>query len=327
MEGLHEKEEKLMRRTIALLTTSRGTPTQERKKEMASIRTILIRTMLTIVGILAMMLMVLLTAPDSALAKDNAEDVNSVRATCEKLKKSIGELEGKKEDGTITDHERGELNSQKELWDYLACDIVLAVKDNNPQPTGKPTGGRPGSAPTHAGNAGVAPKDDDCTWKNLWCTLAPVFEAVQTALSPDPGPADVDALANNNDTSPPQSDMEPADVDALAKDNGTPPPKSDMDRLKEEGYTCGRAGVDSHICKKGDKSYVCGNDGRCAPFNITNPKPTWELPESPTNAGVARAQSQSLEPSSGQYSSGEGTEISVDPGVERSEGSTTEAER
>ena len=59
---------------------------------MASIRTILIRTMLTIVGILAMMLMVLLTAPDSALAKDNAEDVNSVRATCEKLKKSIGEL-------------------------------------------------------------------------------------------------------------------------------------------------------------------------------------------------------------------------------------------
>ena len=102
-----------MRRTIALLKTSRGTPTQERKKEMASIRTILIRTMLTIVGILAMMLMVLLTAPDSALAKDNAEDVNSVRATCEKLKKSIGELEGKKEDGTITDHERGELNSQK----------------------------------------------------------------------------------------------------------------------------------------------------------------------------------------------------------------------
>ncbi len=145
---------------------------------MTSIRTMLIRTMLTIVGILAMMLMVLLTAPDSAFALPRERDPSMVRQACEQLKSSIEEGEQKKKDGTITSHETGELNSDKELYDHLGCDIILAVSRDVGQ---KDVGDKDS-------DVGVAPEDDGCTWKNLWCTLAPVFEAVQTIASPVLGP-------------------------------------------------------------------------------------------------------------------------------------------
>ncbi len=67
----------------------------------------------------------------------------------------------------------------------------------------------------------------DCTWKNLWCMLHPLFE---------------DALTEDSSGS--------ADVEAS--------------ELREQGYTGVRAGVNSFICKKeGKPSYICDNAGQC----------------------------------------------------------------
>jgi hypothetical protein len=113
---------------------------------MVSIRTMPIRTLLTIVGILATMLMVLLTAPDSALAKDTKPLPNNPTQK---------DLEGQGYTcGGMGSY--GVQCTKKGSPDYYCnrdgtnCQKALITG------TGKPTGGQPGSAPTHPGDAGVA---------------------------------------------------------------------------------------------------------------------------------------------------------------------------
>jgi hypothetical protein len=124
---------------------------------MTSIRTTPIRTLLTIVGILATMLMVLLTAPDSAQGKP-IQGNDSLAIECRKLRSDAEALlEEYRRHGTTDERLaeiREELRDKKRSWDAVGCqefgDIV--------RHTGKPTGGLPGpgSAPPHAGNAGAA---------------------------------------------------------------------------------------------------------------------------------------------------------------------------
>ena len=310
----------------------RGTQTQERKIEMAKIMTIRV-----VLGILAMMLLVPLAMPDSALARPILK-INSVKPTCDTIEPRIAELEGKEKKGTITKKEAVELRNLREIHDYLVCGVkdligTLAFKGDD------------GVDP----NVGSDSKDDGCTWENLWCVLAPVVEVAQTIASPDPGPTNpppeplppLDPRPEPPDPLPPapvplselseEGSGDPdssgsADVDAIAQNNdtSTPQPETATD-LKKLGYKCERAGVGSFICsKKGAPDYICDLDGRCARIKITNPNPTWGLPKSPTNAGVASPREVQGNASSDQYSSGEGTEILVDPGVEPSEGSTIE---
>jgi hypothetical protein len=83
-----------------------------------------------ILGILAMMLLLPLAMPDSAFAREKLKwrDVNSVTQTCKKLEKRIGELEDREKEGTITDKEKGELNSARELHDIAECGIIALKK-------------------------------------------------------------------------------------------------------------------------------------------------------------------------------------------------------
>ena len=112
---------------------------------MTSIRTMPIRTLLTIVGILATMLMVLLTAPDSALAANNAPGGPS--KTQKELIKEGYTCEGMGSYGSVC--------TKGDSTYY--CDRSGKCESAR-NPTGKPTGGRPGSGPPHAGgNSGIAP--------------------------------------------------------------------------------------------------------------------------------------------------------------------------
>ncbi len=323
-----------------------------------------------ILGILAMMLLVPLAMPDSALALPKRLDVVSSKALCKELKGQIEDLEQKEKDGTITADEQGELNSKRELYDIELCAIVNLVDRDV---------------------AGGSSEDDDCTWKNLWCALAPVVEFAQTIASPDPGPTNplpeplppLDPRPEPPDPLPPapvplgelseERSGDPgssgaADVDALAAAYNRGGPNSTDAELEKQGYKCGDMGSYGKKCtKRGAPDYLCDRSGeQCASVKTANPSP--RLPKSPAPTVVAPAvvaptqtqdlESQSLDPesqlkpqslepapqqdnvenvaspsevqgevSSDQYSSGEGTEILADPGVELSEGSTTEAIR
>ena len=115
---------------------------------MTSIRTMPIRTLLTIVGILAMMLMVLLSAPNSALAKDskpNPPPDNTTQKGLEDQGYTCGGM------GAY-----GLMCTKPGSPDYY-CNRD-GTNCQKGRITGKPTGGRPGSGLPHAGgNAGIAP--------------------------------------------------------------------------------------------------------------------------------------------------------------------------
>jgi hypothetical protein len=127
---------------------------------MASIRTMPIRTLLTIVGILATMLMVLLTAPDSAQALAKPIGGNSKLAQeCRAIRNNADALiDEYNRRGTTPARRRqiiSELRNAQSDWHATGCQGAYGdiVRDTG----GKPTGGRPGSGATHAGDAGVAP--------------------------------------------------------------------------------------------------------------------------------------------------------------------------
>jgi hypothetical protein len=137
--------------------------------------------------------------------------------------------------------------------------------------------------------------------------------------------------------------------------------KTDQEKLEDQGYKCGKAGVDSVICTKTvdgvTTTRTCDLAGRCTSIKIIDPNPNKLPPKhdwkaKPVTGAPAQTQdleSQSLDPESQQYnkenvaspsevlgaisssdpdSSGEDTETSVDSSVgQQSEGSTTEAVR
>ena len=332
---LRERNEQMQREVDSLrlgehlrsvpVMSSRAIQKEEKEEaKMASIRTMLITTMLTIMGILAMMVMVSVIAPDSASARPK---LNSVQPTCKAAEKRIAELEEKKEAGTITKEEQGELNSLNELRDALVCNIK-DVKDaiDLRGDAGEESSG--GVDPT-VGNGSM---DDGCTWKNLWCKLAPVVEVAQTIASPDPGPTNptpeplppLDPRPEPPDPLPPapvplgelskESSGDPdssgsSDVDADAQNNATSMIKTaKKSDLEADGYTCSTSSLGAETCtKRGPNDeklgpdYTCDVAGDCFSAKITNPNGPWGLPKAPTNAGLAKAQPQSLEPAPQQH--------------------------
>jgi hypothetical protein len=124
---------------------------------MTSIRTTPIRTLLTIVGILATMLMVLLTAPDSAQARQKIEGGDSLAIACRGLRNDADALIDEYGRPGTTGARREEIISELQNigrdWRTVGCQEAYG---DIARITGKPTGGRPGSSPSHAGNAGVA---------------------------------------------------------------------------------------------------------------------------------------------------------------------------
>ena len=61
---------------------------------------------------------------------------------------------------------------------------------------------------------------------------------------------------------------------AQAAPVGSAQSKTDMDKLKDQGYTCGRIGVGGHFCtKKGSPDQVCDNAGTCTAVRVVLPRP------------------------------------------------------
>lgn len=49
---------------------------------------------------------------------------------------------------------------------------------------------------------------------------------------------------------------------------------TDMDKLKDQGYTCGRMGVGGYLCtKKGSPDQVCDNAGTCTAVKVVPVRP------------------------------------------------------
>ena|SRR6478672_2751977 len=73
-----------------------------------------------------------------------------------------------------------------------------------------------------------------------------------------------------------------------AQPSGGSPTTTDMDKLKDQGYTCGRAGIGGYLCKKtGSPDKVCDNAGTCTTFRIVLPKPKPVAPNPGVPAPVA----------------------------------------